>query len=699
MRGCSDTYHAFDWHVVAAGVIGMYFLTIMRKKRMSALALLPTVLLLYFWPSVGAVAATEGTGSSHQAWAGDQSLLVLLVILVALMGLAVGVLKNRNQKLLEKLEDHEYESKRAPKNPEFNMKPHPVPAFSFSSDIRLRTANSLMGLSNMLLKDEVTPDKVECLKRIRSTAEQLYGNMDKSHQSANGWHEMELEPLIASMVTEINFAHPNDTLILDIDPDVSTTVLMDIKTLRELVAMVFSWQPEDKPKDMQPAEVMSMSVTCIERHETDLVLKFTINHDGLRRNVEGQPSVGNDELKEAWALVSKMGGSLHYGLIDSNVDSLSFTVRCQHGLSGMVKLRENMTGRMSGAEVLLISPCITLDNFLGRLLENAGATVTVCQTESRALDLLQASSAYQHVIIDQMVFEKGGTETLEQLKQHLHEDNHVMVLGKEPVVVEARQHVLPEVHTVMTKSFLPGQLLSVMKRSLMEQAEPDMEPISLESEGSGREPESLSTLDDTMFDLMVDNVAGVNLGEGVHRLGGDKTKYLKVLLSFLNTQSDQMIFALTDPERGENIMDSCRETAENVGASEIADMASVLEQKYKDGEKVSNKELQGLMDLINHALSDFNQIVNSTLDHIDIPASLAEEHEPLEQKLMDSLLELEESLHNYDVGAQDKLANISKDLPEWVNQMEEFRQLKEAVNKFDFSIAESHLKHLRDKAG
>ncbi|ODA31422.1 hypothetical protein A8L45_17125 [Veronia pacifica] len=202
-----------------------------------------------------------------------------------------------------------------------------------------------------------------------------------------------------------------------------------------------------------------------------------------------------------------------------------------------------------------------------------------------------------------------------------------------------------------------------------------------------------------MFDLMVDHIHGVNLGEGVQRLGGNKTKYLRVLLSFLNNQSDQMIFALTEPEKGENIMYACRETAENVGAEDIAQQASLLENKYKEGQKVTNKELQGLMELINHALADFNQVVNSTLDHIEKPQEPAAAHEPLEQSALDMLKELEESLHNYDVGAQDKLADISKSLPDWVNQMEEFRQLQEAVNKFDFSIAESHLKHLRDKAG
>ncbi|MFD2179351.1 hypothetical protein [Veronia pacifica] len=637
--------------------------------------------------------------TEHQAWAGDKSILVLLLILTGMMLVALVVLKNRNQKLLDRLEDKEYESKRAPRNPELNMKPHPVPAFSFSSDIRLRTANSLMGLSNMLLKDEVSPDKVECLKRIRSTAEQLFGSMDKSHQSANGWHEMELEPLLASMVTEIHFAHPDDTLILDLDPDVSTTVLMDIKTLRELIFMVFSWQPKNKSADMPPSEAMSMSVTCVERHDTDLVLKFTINHDGLRRNVEGQPSVGNDELKEAWSLVSKMGGSLHYGLIDSNVDSLSFTVRCQYGLSGMVKLRDSMTGRLAGNNILVVSPCIVLDNSLGRLLETAGGKVMVCQTESRALDLIEEDDNIEFLIFDQHVYEHGDPDILKQLCTTFTGEHHVLILGDDPIVSKERQHLLPEHFATLTKAYLPSQMLSVLKRSAMDSSESDMEPIVLDSDKSAKEPESLSSLDDTMFDLMVDHIHGVNLGEGVQRLGGNKTKYLRVLLSFLNNQSDQMIFALTEPEKGENIMYACRETAENVGAEDIAQQASLLENKYKEGQKVTNKELQGLMELINHALADFNQVVNSTLDHIEKPQEPAAAHEPLEQSALDMLKELEESLHNYDVGAQDKLADISKSLPDWVNQMEEFRQLQEAVNKFDFSIAESHLKHLRDKAG
>ncbi len=76
-----------------------------------------------------------------------------------------------------------------------------------------------------------------------------------------------------------------------------------------------------------------------------------------------------------------------------------------------------------------------------------------------------------------------------------------------------------------------------------------------------------------------------------------------------------------------------------------------------------------------------------------------EEIKPLDAYLVEQLNVLLVSLQEFDIEVQDKVSALSKSLPQWCNQLEEFKRLQEAVNQFDFLTAEEHLKALQKKTG
>ncbi|WRV99111.1 Hpt domain-containing protein [Grimontia sp. NTOU-MAR1] len=206
--------------------------------------------------------------------------------------------------------------------------------------------------------------------------------------------------------------------------------------------------------------------------------------------------------------------------------------------------------------------------------------------------------------------------------------------------------------------------------------------------------------DDAMFDLLVDNIPGINLGEGAQRLGGNKVKYLKILSLFLTSQKAAMDQLLSDVDNGEKaiLAHSCKGAGSNIGADEISKIASGLEDKYNLGEVVTEAEVNELKNLITAAIVKFDEIALSSAP-LEADSMVQEEIKPLDAYLIEQINALQISLQEFDIGAQDKLTSLSKDFPQWCNQLDEFKRLKESINQFDFVEAEVHLKALKRKMG
>ncbi|MGF1707274.1 response regulator [Enterovibrio baiacu] len=205
--------------------------------------------------------------------------------------------------------------------------------------------------------------------------------------------------------------------------------------------------------------------------------------------------------------------------------------------------------------------------------------------------------------------------------------------------------------------------------------------------------------DDTMFDMMVDKIPGINLREGVQRLGGNKAKYLKILSLFLTSQATAMEQLLTSEDTAEKaiLAHSCKGAGSNIGATEIADYACGLEEKYNTGEEVSENDVLALKSMIVSAIDVFDEIISQTA--VAETPVVEEEIKPLDGYLIEQLNSLQVSLQEFDIEVQDKIGVLSKALPQWCHQMEEFKRLQDAINQFDFITAEEHLKDLKKKTG
>ncbi|WP_420791226.1 ATP-binding protein [Enterovibrio gelatinilyticus] len=229
--------------------------------------------------------------------------------------------------------------------------------------------------------------------------------------------------------------------------------------------------------------------------------------------------------------------------------------------------------------------------------------------------------------------------------------------------------------------------------------QPQPQPKKADLEADETRRRAIMEYTETMFDLMVDNVPGINLADGVKRLGGNKAKYLKILSLFLNSQVSSVEQLLTSDDNSEKgiLAHSCKGAGSNIGADEMAGVASALEDKYNAGEPVSESEVLVLKSMIIAAIEKFDEIAASAEETPEPQAD--EEIKPLDAYLVEQINALQVSLQEFDIEVQDKVTVLAKALPQWCNQLEEFQRLQEAIGQFDFLTAEDHLKDLKKKTG
>ncbi|WP_028024543.1 hybrid sensor histidine kinase/response regulator [Enterovibrio calviensis] len=231
----------------------------------------------------------------------------------------------------------------------------------------------------------------------------------------------------------------------------------------------------------------------------------------------------------------------------------------------------------------------------------------------------------------------------------------------------------------------------------IEPQQPQPKAADLEADETRRR--ATMEYNETMFDLMVDNVPGINLADGVKRLGGNKAKYLKILSLFLNSQVSaiEQLLTLDDNSEKAILAHSCKGAGSNIGADEMANFASGLEDKYNAGEPVAESDVLVLKTMVTSALEKFDEIAESA---VEAPApEQTEDIKPLDAYLVEQLNALQVSLQEFDIEVQDKVTVLAKALPRWCNQLEEFQRLQDAINQFDFLTAEDHLKELKKKTG
>ncbi len=230
--------------------------------------------------------------------------------------------------------------------------------------------------------------------------------------------------------------------------------------------------------------------------------------------------------------------------------------------------------RLHGARIL-----VTEDNEINQqiaveLLEGAGATVTVANNGREAVEMLSGPGQppFDVVLMDLQMPEMDGYQATAKLRA----DSRLAVL---PIIamtahatLEERQRCLAAgMNDHVAKPIDPAALFEAVGRF-----------YKLAEGAPARDQPSSAAPQDAL-----PSIAGLDIDDGLSRVGGNRKLYVKILRQFAEQQGpafDQVADALTtgDHALAERLTHTLRGVAGNVGATGVQSAAAALERVIRD---------------------------------------------------------------------------------------------------------------------
>jgi PAS domain S-box-containing protein len=338
----------------------------------------------------------------------------------------------------------------------------------------------------------------------------------------------------------------------------------------------------------------------------------------------------------------------------------------------------------TGIRVLLVEDNEMNQQVATELLESAGAIVTVANHGGEAVKILtegDQAPAYDVVFMDLQMPEMDGYTATKLLRRNPRLQKFPIIAMTAHALVEERQRCLDAgMNDHVSKPIDPDALFA----TLMRWAKPRPKPTL--------EPNAATTSAKKVDEVILPEIAGVNLAEGLNRVAGNRRLYRDLLGQFAVKQGDaaaQISAALEsgDSKLAERIAHTVKGVAGNLAITEVQSAAQRVEKAIREGQDSVTVPLDALatvlraqVDAIEQSLqlaapAQPEEVVLSPFDREAASAAIARLHSLLDTSDGDS----EEAFHNL----RDAVSSIV-DKPD-------LDALSASISDFDFEAALARL--------
>jgi PAS domain S-box-containing protein len=233
----------------------------------------------------------------------------------------------------------------------------------------------------------------------------------------------------------------------------------------------------------------------------------------------------------------------------------------------------------AGIRVLLVEDNEMNQQVATELLQNAGAIVTVANHGGEAVKILTDGNqdpAFDVVFMDLQMPEMDGLTATRLLRRDPRfRELPIIAMTADALVEECRRCLDAGMSDHVSKPIDPDRLLS----TLLRWAKPPQQAIDFQSSFTPKRASG---------EVVLPEIAGINLADGVWRVAGNKRLYRDLLGQFAAKQGDaaaQISAALEkdDFALAERIAHTVKGVAGNLGITEVQSVAEKLEQTLRDG--------------------------------------------------------------------------------------------------------------------
>jgi signal transduction histidine kinase len=331
---------------------------------------------------------------------------------------------------------------------------------------------------------------------------------------------------------------------------------------------------------------------------------------------------------------------------------------------------------VQGAHILLVEDNEINQQVASEILEQAGFLVSIANHGGEALSML-GERDYDCVLMDvQMPVMDGFTATGKIREQAKYAELPVLAMTANATVEDREKSLASGMNEHIAKPINPQVLFNALLKWI--------------SHGERELPEGFDAAADATTDQEIPAIPGIDTEDGVARLGGNVSSYLKLLNKFADNQADA-IERLKEELRADNreeavrVAHTLKGVSGSIGASDLQEVATQLESSLNDGDGEpieelcvqAAAELTRVVDLINNL--EPAGTASSGGQSGSLPADF-------EEQLQALLILLEE----YDSAAEDKL-QVILDQAAGTAASDPLQALKGAVGKYDFETAATDL--------
>ena len=233
----------------------------------------------------------------------------------------------------------------------------------------------------------------------------------------------------------------------------------------------------------------------------------------------------------------------------------------------------------TGIRVLLVEDNEMNQQVATELLQSAGAIVTVANHGGEAVKLLlegDQAPPFDVVFMDLQMPEMDGFTATRILREDPRLKKFPIIAMTAHALVEERQRCLDAgMNDHVSKPIDPDDLFSTLLRWARPKAKLAPEPQAVAPK--------------TVDEVLLPEIAGINLADGLKRVAGNRRLYRDLLSQFAAKQADapaQISAALDsgDPKLAERIAHTVKGVAGNIGITEVQSSAQKLEKALREAQ-------------------------------------------------------------------------------------------------------------------
>ncbi|MFA6921002.1 MAG: response regulator [Gallionella sp.] len=331
----------------------------------------------------------------------------------------------------------------------------------------------------------------------------------------------------------------------------------------------------------------------------------------------------------------------------------------------------HLVAQVSGAHLLLVEDNEVNQQVARELLERIGISVTVAENGNEAIALVQEEE-FDGVLMDmQMPVMDGITATLEIRKFERLQALPIIAMTANAMAMDKEKCLAAGMNDHISKPIDPNHMLATLAKWIV-----PAHPKAVPAASSPGQPESLPEL------------PGVNVAEGVRRMGGSLAAYYSVLEKFRGNQ-DRAATALIeslaagDRETAERLAHTLKGVAGTLGAETIRQQASELETMIRGGEDAA--KIERLLSFLGEGLNALFAAIDRVLESHRMTHQGAQP-EPDAAEISSLLELLAGQLQLFDTQSHDTMEKITqrvKNTPGW----QSFVKLDRYINAYDYENA------------